>query len=82
MKSISIRELHEKTGDWVRSSNEHGVIIVTDRGKANARIVPVEALSVTNPFTARKLRRGYAHLMGNLNKGTDSTDSVSKDRCP
>lgn len=80
MKSISIRELHEKTGDWVRRSGKLGAIIVTDRGKAVAQIVPVEAASSINPFAARKLRRGYARLLGKLKGGTDSAQSVSEDR--
>ena len=80
MKTISIRELHEKTGDWVRRSVKLGAIIVTDHGKAVARIVPLEAASAVNPFAARKLRRGYARLLGKLKGGTDSTQAVSEDR--
>ncbi len=80
MKTISIRELHEKTGDWVRRSGELGDITVTDRGKAIARIVAVEPASATNPFAVRKLRRGYARLLGKLGGGTDSTKAVSEDR--
>ncbi len=80
MKTISIRELHEKTGDWVRRSVKLGAIIVTDHGKPVARIVPVEAASAVNPFAARKLRRGYARLLGKLKGGTDSTLAVSEDR--
>ena len=80
MKSISIRELHEKTGEWVRRSEKLGTIIVTDRGKAVARIVPVEVDAAVNPFAARKLRRGYRRLLGSLKGGTDSTQSVSEDR--
>lgn len=80
MKSISIRELHEKTGEWVRRSGKLGGITVTDRGKAVARIVPAEAAPTTNPFVARKLRRGYASLLGGLTGGTDSSKSVSEDR--
>ena len=80
MKSISIRELHEKTGEWVRKSERLGAITVTDRGKAVARIVPVEAASTINMFSARKLRRGYARMLGSLNRGTDSTQLVSEDR--
>jgi len=80
MKSISIRELHEKTGEWVRRSEKLGAITVTDRGKAVARIVPVEATAAVNPFVARKLRRGYMRMLGSLNGGTDSTQSVSEDR--
>ena len=80
MKSISIRELHEKTGEWVRRSSKLGAITVTDRGKAIARIVPAEAAPAINPFATRKLRRGYARLLGGLTGGTDSTQSVSEDR--
>ena len=80
MKSISIRELHEKTGQWLRKSEEVGSITVTDRGKAIARIVPVDAPSETNLFSVRKLRRGYARMLGSLNRGKDSTTSVSEDR--
>ena len=80
MKTISIRELHEKTGAWVRRSVTLGPITVTDHGKVIAQIVPVEAPTATNPFAARKLRKGYARLLGKLKGGTDSTPSVSQDR--
>ncbi len=80
MKTISIRELHEKTGEWVRRSVRLGAITVTDHGKAVARIVPLETASAANPFVARKLRRGYARLLGKLKGGTDSTQAVSEGR--
>ena len=80
MKTISIRELHAKTGDWVRRSVTLGPITVTDHGKVIAQIVPVAANSAINPFAARKLRKGYALLLGKLKRGTDSTQSVSEDR--
>jgi prevent-host-death family protein len=80
MKSISIRELHERTGEWVRKTEKLGAITVTDRGREVARIVPVEAAPTINLFSARKLRRGYARMLGSLNRGTDSTQMVSVDR--
>jgi prevent-host-death family protein len=80
MKTISIRELHEKTGDWVRRSVTLGPITVTDHGKVVAQIVPVQATPTVNPFSARKLRKGYARLLGKLKGGTDSTQSISEDR--
>ncbi len=80
MKTISIRELHEKTGDWVRRSVTLGPITVTDHGKVIAQIVPVEAQPAANPFATRKLRKGYARLLGKLTGSTDSTQSVSEDR--
>ena len=80
MKTISIRELHEKTGAWVRRSVTLGAITVTDNGKVIAQIIPVEAKDATNPFAARKIRTGYARLRGKLKGGIDSTQSVSEDR--
>ncbi len=80
MKTISIRELHEKTGEWVRRSVTLGPITVTDHGKAIAQITPVEAQPNANPFATRKLRKGYARLLGTLKGGTDSTHVVSEDR--
>jgi prevent-host-death family protein len=80
MKTISIRELHEKTGDWVRRSVTLGPITVTDNGKVIAQIVPVQDSAATNPFAARKLRKGYDRLLGKLKGGADSTQSVSEDR--
>ena len=80
MKTISIRELHEKTGEWVRRSEKLGAITVTDRGKAVARIVPVDASAAVNPFAQRKLRKSYARMLGSFTGGTDSAQLVSDDR--
>ena len=80
MKTISIRELHEKTGDWVRRSVTLGTITVTDHGKVIAQIVPAAANTAINPFAARKLRKGYVRLLGKLKGGTDSTQLVSEER--
>ena len=81
MKTISIRELHEKTGDWVRRSATLGPITVTDRGKPIARIEPIDlAAAEVNPFDVRKLRPGYARLLGTLNGGRESATAVASDR--
>ena len=40
MKIISIRELHQKTGEWVRLSKKYQEVIVTDNGKPVATIRP------------------------------------------
>jgi antitoxin (DNA-binding transcriptional repressor) of toxin-antitoxin stability system len=80
MKTISIRELHERTGAWVRKAVEIGAITVTERGKALVRLEAVPDASTTNPFRARRLRPGYARLRGKLGGGTDSTTILSEDR--
>ena len=80
MKTISIRELHERTGAWVRKAVELGAIIVTERGKPLVRLEAVVDVRPANPFRERRLRPGYARLRGKLGRGTDSTIIVSEDR--
>jgi antitoxin (DNA-binding transcriptional repressor) of toxin-antitoxin stability system len=80
VKTISIRELHERTGAWVRKAIELGAITVTDRGKALVRLEAIPTAPVANPFRARRVRPGYARLKGRLGRGTDSTTVISHDR--
>lgn len=82
MKQVSLRELHEKTGALVREAKRLGGLIVTDRGAPIARIEPVEALVVVNPFRARQILPAYQRLLrsGRLSSGKDSTLVVSDDR--
>lgn len=42
MKTISIRELHLKTGRWVRAAASRGPIVVTDRGRRVAALQPLD----------------------------------------
>jgi antitoxin (DNA-binding transcriptional repressor) of toxin-antitoxin stability system len=81
MKTITIRELHERTGQWVRGAQRHGEIVVTDRGHVVAKIVP-QAAQAAHPFSKRKLLPGFAKLeaSGKLRGGTDSTIGISEDR--
>jgi prevent-host-death family protein len=82
MKSISIRELHEKTGEWVREAAEYGEITVTDRGKAVAKITPDAGRKAVPYFSNRRMTPAYRKLLGRgkLQGGTDSTLIVSNDR--
>jgi antitoxin (DNA-binding transcriptional repressor) of toxin-antitoxin stability system len=80
MKTISIRELHARTGAWVRKAVELGAITVTERGKPLVRLEAIPDPKTANPFRTRRLRPGYARLKGTLGKGTDSTIIVSDDR--
>ena len=82
MKTISIRQLHEKTGHWVRLVRRHGEIVVTDRGEAVARIT-AEAAGLERPYFARReLLPAFRKLAvtGKLSRGTDSTVGISEDR--
>ena len=82
MKTISIRELHERTGEYVRKAAEAGEIYITDRGKTIAKIVPEEEKPEAPYFARRKLIPGFRKLMksGKLRGGTDSTIIISEDR--
>jgi prevent-host-death family protein len=80
MKTISIRELHERTGAWVRKAARLGPITVTERGRPLARLEAVETRGRENPFLTRKLRPGYKRLRGKHTGGTDSATLVSEGR--
>jgi prevent-host-death family protein len=82
MKRISIRELHEKTGEYIRKAAKQGEILVTDRGKTVAKIVPQEETPPIPYFARRILNPGFRKLMksGRLRGGTDGTRIVSDDR--
>jgi len=40
LKTITIRELHHNTGEWIRKAAKFGEIHVSERGKTIAKIVP------------------------------------------
>jgi antitoxin (DNA-binding transcriptional repressor) of toxin-antitoxin stability system len=82
MKVISIRELHEKTGEWIRQAAHYGVIRVTDRGQTVAKILPEKEPEAAFYFSQRKVSTGFQRLSqsGKLSKGTDSTTIISEDR--
>ena len=80
MTAISIHELHENTDLWVRKATEQEPIVLTDKGQAVAKIVPVPVASAENPFLTRKLLPGFAELQAKLSGGTDSTQIISEMR--
>ncbi len=83
MKTISLRELHNKTGKWVRSVKDEEEIIVTDRGQAIASLTPIKKPDTPKKtWATRTLLPGYAALMkaGKLKSMTDSSIGISEDR--
>lgn len=62
MKTVTIRELHLHTGKWVReASTAHEPLVVLDRGRPTARLVPFEE-NKRRPFRDRKKVRGFEGL--------------------
>ncbi|MBA3963920.1 MAG: type II toxin-antitoxin system prevent-host-death family antitoxin [Chthoniobacterales bacterium] len=80
MKTISIRQLHEKTGEWVRQAEAHEQIIITERGRPIAALAPYTAPARGNRFRERRLLPAYQKLRGKLSGGTDSSAILSADR--
>jgi antitoxin (DNA-binding transcriptional repressor) of toxin-antitoxin stability system len=79
MKTISIRELHQATGRWVRQAKA-GEIYVTERGKLIAKIVPASPLPETPFFANPSFTRSFLSQRKQLHGGTDSTSTISQER--
>jgi len=77
MKTISIKELHDQTGHWLRRVSVVGEIIVTERGTPVARMVPPSRPATGNPFANRKLLRGIAKLLQRPIGGPDSAEIIA-----
>jgi prevent-host-death family protein len=54
MKSITIRELHLKTGRWVRHAAAHGPVVVTDRGRRVAALQPFDSTTARRRLPDRE----------------------------
>ena len=82
MKTISIRELHTRTGELVRAASRHGEIRVTDNGRVVARIVPHAPAATAPYFGRRRPSAAFKKLdaAGKTGRGTDSTVIISEDR--
>ena len=79
MKSISIRELHAATGKWVRRAAA-GEVLVTERGRLVAKIVPAAPVPAEPYFARRKFTRAFLARRRHFRGGTDSTQIISEDR--
>ena len=82
MRTVTIRELHARTGKVIRETSHHGEIQVTDNGVAVAKIVPVTHPEQLPYFARRRLTRAFAKLDKSQRSGcgTDATEAISEDR--
>ncbi|MFN2376377.1 MAG: type II toxin-antitoxin system Phd/YefM family antitoxin [Candidatus Binatia bacterium] len=80
MKSISIKELHDRTGHWLRRVKGEGEVVVTERGTPLVRILAAAGPAAGNPFSNRKLLRGVAKLLQRPLDGQDSAAIISEMR--
>jgi antitoxin (DNA-binding transcriptional repressor) of toxin-antitoxin stability system len=82
MQAITVRELQEKTDEWLGYVKSHGEILVTDQGRAIAKLVPWTEEEERPYFANRKPSPAFQRLMdaGELCGGRDSTETISEDR--
>jgi antitoxin (DNA-binding transcriptional repressor) of toxin-antitoxin stability system len=78
MKTITIRQLHDETGRWVRRAAAIGGLQVTERGRVVARVVPAPAAPATPYFARRTLLPAFKSAK--LSGGLDSTAGISAER--
>jgi len=79
MKTITIRELHQSTGWWVRRAAA-GEIHVTEHGRLIAKIVAATPLPAKPFFANPKFTRAFLAQRKHLRGGTDSTWTISEER--
>jgi antitoxin (DNA-binding transcriptional repressor) of toxin-antitoxin stability system len=79
MTAISISELQERTGEWVRNAVTEGEIMVIDQGRPVA-ILKAYSAPKKNRFENREILPGYAEIMNKPIGGTDATRIVSEER--
>ena len=74
---ITIRDLHMKTGEWVRKAAHAGGIIVMDRRRPVAKLVSFTPEDQGRTFAARRLVSGFSALP---RSSDDSTLYLAEDR--
>jgi len=82
MRTVTIRELHSRTGELVRQAGRVGEVQVTDRGRVIARILPETGRTTVPYFSRRRVSSAFRRLdeSGRIARGTDSTVAISEDR--
>ena len=54
MKQIRIRDLHIKTGEWVRKAARGEGVVITERGRPMATLIPFAEGSLSRSFRDRQ----------------------------
>jgi antitoxin (DNA-binding transcriptional repressor) of toxin-antitoxin stability system len=80
MKEISIRELHRRTGAWVRNARKYGPILVRDRNVPVAKLVAVSGEPPENLFERWKPLKKFEKALDRPVHGTPVEDIIGQDR--
>lgn len=80
---IPIRELHARTGHYVRKAANEGRILVTHRGQPMAELRPLSGETARTDgatWKDREILEAFSEVMNEPIGGTDSVLAVSEDR--
>lgn len=80
---IPIRELHSRTGHYVRKASANQRIVITERGKPVAELQPLSAGQLRTKgqkWGNRNLLPEFKALLHKPIKGTDSALIIAEDR--
>ncbi len=77
MKTISIKELHDRTAHWLRQVEAYGEVVVAERGTPVARMLPPAPAAAGNPFARRRLLPGVTRLIERPLGGPHSAKVIS-----
>ena len=80
MKEISIRELHRRTGAWVRDARKYGSILIRDRSNAVAKLIPINEEPAVNVFDSWAPRKKFAGALDRPVGGTPVEEIIGEDR--
>ncbi len=77
MEQIRIRDLHIKTGEWVRRAARGEGIVITERGRPVASLIPFNENNVSRSFRERQVLPEFDALP---EVSGDATRYISEDR--
>jgi prevent-host-death family protein len=80
MTTISKKELHERTGHWLKQVAEAGEIVVVENGRPLVRILPPEEQCLGKPFLRRRMSVKTAKLINRPISQPDSSRIISEGR--
>ena len=75
---IPVRELHARTGHYVRRAAARRRVVITDRGRRIAEIIPWDSSAEASAPWARRFEEAPPITL--RHEGIDSTVVVSEDR--
>jgi antitoxin (DNA-binding transcriptional repressor) of toxin-antitoxin stability system len=80
MKEISIRELHRRTGAWVRNARKYGSILIRDRNTPVAKLIPISGEPPENVFQRWKPLKKFAEALDRPVGGRAVEEIIGEDR--